>query len=163
MKKAQFLKFWKAIADSTNGKETISTFESRKGYGGRRTLERCSQAASGFKEGLSSDIIAGKTGWSARYINKIRGWWEESFPSYTPRTVVSWSMKEAIGEFASKVGPNPEAIIIDLARLCRKGKRLEGELPPDPGTVAEIIKEIERRDLEKKKNYEAMLNNLRNV
>jgi len=77
MKRKQFLKLWKAIADSTNVKETISTFENKKGYGGKRTLERCSQAAAGFKEGLSSEVIAEKTGWSLKYVGKIRAWWEQ--------------------------------------------------------------------------------------
>lgn len=80
MKKPQFLKFSKAIADSTSMKETISDFEYKKGYGGKRTLVRCSQATTGFKEGLASEVIAERTGWSVKYVDKIRSWWEEEFP-----------------------------------------------------------------------------------
>ena len=75
MNKKQFLKFSKAIADSTGVKETISAFENKKGYAGRRTLERCCQAAAGFKEGLPSKVIAERTGWSVKYVDKIRSWW----------------------------------------------------------------------------------------
>lgn len=77
MKRKQFLKFCKAIDDSTNVKETISTFENKKGYGGKRTLERCSQAAAGFKERLSSEVIAERTGWSVKHVDKIRSWREQ--------------------------------------------------------------------------------------
>lgn len=80
MKKPQFLKFCKAIANSTSMKETISAFKNKKGYGGKRTLERCSQAATGFKERLPSEVIAQRTGWSVKYVDKIRSWWEEEFP-----------------------------------------------------------------------------------
>lgn len=81
MKKPQFLKFAKAIDDNTGVKETISAFENKKGYAGKRTLERCVQAATRFKEGLPSKVIAEKTGWSVKYVDKIRSWWEEGeFP-----------------------------------------------------------------------------------
>jgi len=77
MKKQQFSKFWEALASSTSAKETISAFENKKGYGGKRTLERCAQAAEGFKESLQSQVIARKTGWSVKYVTKIRTWWDE--------------------------------------------------------------------------------------
>ncbi len=81
MKKPQFLKFAKAIDDNTSVEETISAFENKKGYAGKRTLERCVQATTGFKEGLPSKVIAVKTGCSVTYVGKIRSWWEEEeFP-----------------------------------------------------------------------------------
>jgi len=79
LKKPQFLKFIKAVADSTSMKETLSAFEYKKGYSGKRTLERYSQAATGFKDGLLSKVIAENTGWSVKFVDKIRSWWEEEF------------------------------------------------------------------------------------
>ena len=61
MKKEQAIKLWKNLADSTNVKEVIISFENKKGYGGSRTLMRYSQAAAGFKEGLSLKEIAERT------------------------------------------------------------------------------------------------------
>lgn len=80
MKKEQAIKLWKNLDNSTNVKEVIISFENKKGYGGSRTLIRYSQAAAGFKEGLSLKDIAGKTGWGIDYIEKIHIWWKEAFP-----------------------------------------------------------------------------------
>lgn len=79
MKKAQAIKLWKDLESSTSEKEIIASFENKKGYGGRRTLERFSQAAAGFKENTSLNDIAFKTGWSHKYLDKIYAWWKESF------------------------------------------------------------------------------------
>ena len=77
MKKKQIFKFWDVLDSSTSVKETISAFENKKGYASKRTLERFAQAREGFKECLQSEIIARKTGWSVKYVNKIRTWWNE--------------------------------------------------------------------------------------
>ena len=98
MNKSQVLKFWKAIDDSTSMKETISFFKNKKGYGGQRTLERYSQAASGFKEWLPSEEISKKTGWSAHYVDKIRNWWEDLGKTIRPTAIpeVAVLLKELI-------------------------------------------------------------------
>ena len=79
MKKAQVIKFWKAVHGSTNVGEVISSFENKKGYDGTRTLERYIQADNFFKQGLSSELVAKTTGWSLKNINTIRPWWQEEF------------------------------------------------------------------------------------
>jgi hypothetical protein len=81
MKKTQAAKFWKEISGSTSAKEVISAFANKRGYGGKRTLVRYSQAATGFREGLPSTAIAEKTGWGAGYIDKIHAWWREAIPN----------------------------------------------------------------------------------
>ena len=81
MKKAQVIKLWKAFSNSTSAKEVISAFANKRGYGGPRTLERYSQAADGFKECLSYEVISKKTGWGLKYVGKIHVWWKEAFPS----------------------------------------------------------------------------------
>jgi hypothetical protein len=80
MKKPQAIKFWKSLADSTSVNDVISSFEFKKGYGGRRTLVRYSQAADGFKIDLSLEEVAKKTGWSIAYVEQIHIWWQEDFP-----------------------------------------------------------------------------------
>ena len=77
MKKKQVLKFWDALAASTSTKETISAFENKKGYSSKRTLWRFAQAREGFKEGLQSEIIARKTRWTVKHVDKIQPWWNE--------------------------------------------------------------------------------------
>ncbi|MFC1937216.1 hypothetical protein ACFLWY_01500 [Chloroflexota bacterium] len=79
MKKAQVLKFWTALGESTNNKERISAFSNKHGYGGQRTLVRFVQAYDGFRQGLTSEEIAKKSGWSLSLVNKIREWWETDF------------------------------------------------------------------------------------
>jgi len=77
MKKHQILKFWKALDDSTSIKKTVSSFKGKKGYGKERTLVRLAQAAKCFREDLESKDIAGKTGWSLVYVDKLRSYWEQ--------------------------------------------------------------------------------------
>jgi hypothetical protein len=80
MKKDQAIKLWNNLRDSTNVKEVINRFVNKKGYGGERTLVRYSQASAGFKEGLSNEDIATKTGWGIDYIEQIHTWWIEEYP-----------------------------------------------------------------------------------
>lgn len=77
MKKAQAVKFWKAVQESTEVQEVISAFANKKGYGGARTLERYVQAAAGFRDGASDETVAARTGWSPRYVCRIRDWWDD--------------------------------------------------------------------------------------
>lgn len=77
MKKNQVQKFWDALAANTSTTVTISAFENKKGYGGKRTLGRLAQAREGFAEDLQPENIATKTGWSVGYVNKLRLWWDE--------------------------------------------------------------------------------------
>ena len=79
MKKDQAFKFWAALDDSTSLKATLSSFENKKGYDDRRTLQRYAQAHEGFKEDLTSDVVAEKTGWSLKYVVKIRSWWKQKY------------------------------------------------------------------------------------
>ena len=116
MKKVQAVKFWKESSNSTSAKEVISAFANKRGYGGKRTLVRYSQAAAGFKEGLPCNVIAGKTGWSADYIDKIHAWWKEAF--------------------SSEVGP----ITLELATRVAPA-RTEHELPKEARTEQESCKD----------------------
>ncbi|MFC1955038.1 hypothetical protein ACFLWZ_00615 [Chloroflexota bacterium] len=79
MKKAQVLKFWTAIGESTNNKEVVSAFANKHGYSSQRTLIRFAQALDGFKQGLTSDEISKKSGWGLSFVNKIREWWGVDF------------------------------------------------------------------------------------
>jgi len=79
MKKPQALKFWTALGESTNTTEVISSFKNKRGYGGERTLLRFVQAHDGFKQDLTSEEIARKSGWGLSFVNKIREWWEADF------------------------------------------------------------------------------------
>jgi hypothetical protein len=81
MKKNQVVKFWTAISKSTNNKEIISSFSNKPGYAGQRTLVRYIQVLDGIEQGLTSEAIAKKSGWSLSLVNKLRGWWETDFVS----------------------------------------------------------------------------------
>lgn len=120
MKKGQAVKFWKGLSNSTNAKEVISAFANKRGYGGKRTLVRYSQAAAGFKEGLLCNVIAGNTGWSADYIDKIHAWWEEAFPS--------------------EVGPVTQELATRVAPA-----RTEDEVPKEARTEQESYKETSHK------------------
>ena len=126
MKKGQAVKFWKELSNSTSAKEVISAFANKRGYGGKRTLVRYSQAGAGFKEGLPCNVIAGKTGWSVRYVEKIMYWWESEFSKAKsandvqlpdPKTSVAVSSSrigERYSEHWSRLGEVAEALTIGL-------------------------------------------------
>ena len=99
MKRAQALKFWKTIHETTNKGDVISQFENKKGYGGKRTLLRWIQADDGFKVGIDYDELSRKTGWKLPYIKKIREWWVSAFPeSIRGRYSEEWGHYERIKE-----------------------------------------------------------------
>jgi len=77
--KSKAIKFWESLRDNTNTGDVIAMFENKKGYGGKRTLERWVRADQGFRQNLSSENIAKKAGWTAKYIEKIRVWWQSKF------------------------------------------------------------------------------------
>lgn len=79
MNKSKAIKFWESLRDNTNTGDVIAMFENKKGYGGKRTLERWVRADQGFRQNLSSENIAKKAGWTAKYIEKIRAWWQSKF------------------------------------------------------------------------------------
>jgi hypothetical protein len=86
MKKAQALKFWKSVEESTETRKVISSYENKKGYAGKRTLQRFIQAHNGFRRALSAREISGKTGWSILYVEKIYSWWLSCFKP-TPEVI----------------------------------------------------------------------------
>lgn len=100
MKKNQVQKFWEALDANTSTKEPISAFMNKKGYGGKRTLERLAQAKEGFAEGLQSENIATKTGWGVGYVNKVRPWWNELVAQKTSELYEETSHKQKMREFA---------------------------------------------------------------
>ena len=131
LNKKQFLKFSKAIADSTNVKETISAFENKKGYAGRRTLERCYQAAAGFKKGLPSKVIAEKTGWSVKYVDKIRSWVEGEFgKTIRPPAMleVAYGLAEVLGLLQEVVRKLAQAEAYDANHVAVSRKRALAEV-----------------------------------
>ncbi len=81
MKKVQVVKFWRSIRETTYREEAITSLMNKKGYGGRRTLQRYSQAYDGFRNGSPPDEVASRTGWSLNYVNVIHRWWAEEFSS----------------------------------------------------------------------------------
>ena len=114
MKKTQAVKFWKALNDSTNVARAISDFEYKRGYGGRRTLGRYVQAQDGFRQGLHSQDISRKTGWSVKYVDKLQEWWEEIF--LDPRRQSSPKV--------SPTKPNDKNNIKDIAAIINELKVL---------------------------------------
>ena len=79
IKRDQAFKFWDALDNNTSLKVVLSAFENKTGYGGRRTLQRYAQAHEGFKEDLTSDVVAKKTGWHLKYVEKLRSWWKQKY------------------------------------------------------------------------------------
>ena len=61
---------------------------------------------------------------------------------------LSWAMKTAIWDLASKEGLKLEAILRDLEHLCRHDMSLEGEVIPDARTVKAVIKELQELKVE---------------
>ena len=114
MKKTQAVKFWKAVNDSTNVERAISDFEYKNGYGGRRTLVRYVQAQNGFRQRLSTKIISKKTGWGGKYVDKLREWWEEKYPSPRKQSYSS----------VSSTKPNDKENVKDMAAIIDELKAL---------------------------------------
>ncbi len=79
MRKAQAVKFWKEVRESTQTEPVVAKYKNKKGYDSARTLLRYVQANSAFKDGLSTDEVTEKTGWGRGYVEKIRVWWVEYF------------------------------------------------------------------------------------
>ncbi len=79
MKKAQAVKFWKALDESSQGEGVIKQLANKTGYGSKRTLGRLAGAARAFREGRSIEEIR-ISGWGQQLILKIRTWWLEEFP-----------------------------------------------------------------------------------
>lgn len=77
MKKAQAIRFWTALRETTEVEEVLSRFVNREGYGSRRTLERYAHAAKGFGEGSPIEELSRGTNWSIVYLRKIQTWWDK--------------------------------------------------------------------------------------
>lgn len=86
MKKAQVIKFWKALENSTNSQQVISALANKEGYDSKRTLGRYKRAYDGFKQNLSLDAISKKTGWKTEFIGTIMQWFGDEFHPETPAT-----------------------------------------------------------------------------
>lgn len=114
MKKKQIFKFWEALDADTSTKKTIAAFENKKGYGGKRTLERFAQAAEGFKDGLQSEVIARKTGWSVKHVNKIRSWWKQEAPKE------AWGEQELREEISHEQQANEKRKLVALVQKWRE-------------------------------------------
>jgi len=84
MKKAQAIKFWKRLDESTSEKVVISAFAHDTGYPSGHTLRRYVQVHTSFKQGQASAEIAKKTGWSIDFVEKIKKWWESVFTDQSP-------------------------------------------------------------------------------
>ena len=110
MKRDQAFNFWDALDNNTSLKVVLSAFENKTGYGGKRTLQRYAQAHEGFKEGLTSDVVARKTGWRLKYVEKIRSWWKQKYRKKTQdeqkpdEKISSKEMKEAQHEQGPDMG-----------------------------------------------------------
>ena len=87
MKKAQAIRFWKELQESTDVEGVIRSFHNKTGYGSQRTLERYVQAGIGFSEGVESEELTKRTGWSPRYLGEIHPWWAETRSSTTRQAV----------------------------------------------------------------------------
>jgi len=111
MKKAQVLKFWKKVNDSTYAQDVISELANKLGYAGKRTLQRFVQAQQGFRLGQTLEEISKKTGWSIAYVDKIKGWWTEEFSLDILRTeIVPESTKENHGIESDTIGGSGDCV-----------------------------------------------------
>ncbi len=102
MKKDQAVKFWRSLDNSTSLGDVVSDFNNKKGYTAKRTLQRYVQAAECFRQGLSLEDVASRTGWRPKMVNKIRTWWEEEF-SDTQLTATLFLRMERIKEHLSRM------------------------------------------------------------
>ena len=64
MKKAQVLKFWEELEDSTMDQEVIDRYKNRHGYDSERNLQRYIQVSKGFKNGETAAELEPKMTWS---------------------------------------------------------------------------------------------------
>ena len=87
MKKPQAVKFWKSLPMSTDVGEVIRGFANKKGYGGERTLKRFVQADRAFQAEKDNEAVSKLTGWSPKYLSKIRAWWDQMPPQGNHRRI----------------------------------------------------------------------------
>jgi hypothetical protein len=129
MKRPQAIKFWKELRDSTDIGEVISRFENKKGYRGRRTLERYGQADNCFREGLPSEDVARKTSWSVKYVGKIRGWWTDEFGAGTSVAVEEGeeATREPILDVGGSCSAPPDDVGVALLKSWGIGSGLAAE------------------------------------
>lgn len=85
MNRAQTIKFWKEIGNTTFVTEPVSKFSKIKGYPSKRTLARYVQANTAF-EGINNinddqafDEITTKIGWNVKFLKKLYVWWAFEF------------------------------------------------------------------------------------
>ena len=62
MKKAQAIRFWKELPNSTEIEAIINRYKNQPGYGSARTLQRYAQADKGFRVGLPLEELSKRTG-----------------------------------------------------------------------------------------------------
>jgi len=82
MNRRQVSRFWDELDRSASVKDAVSALANKKGFRGKRTLERYAHAANGFRQGLPSEDVAEKTGWSVGHVDEIRVWWNERASSH---------------------------------------------------------------------------------
>ncbi|MFC1947966.1 hypothetical protein ACFLXY_08625 [Chloroflexota bacterium] len=79
MKKAQVVKFWNAVYESTSVKEAIASLENKKGYPKPRTLYRYYQAYREFQKGVKPEDLVIKIGFCLKTLQQLNSWWVKEF------------------------------------------------------------------------------------
>jgi hypothetical protein len=114
MNERQILNFWRVLDNSSSVKDAVSALKHKKGYGGKRTLERYAQLAEGFKEGLESEVIAKKTGLGVKRIDRLRSCWKQKHQRETQ------DRQKPAGEISLEEQPGNKWVLRRLVRNWRE-------------------------------------------
>ena len=87
MKRAQAVRFWRELRETTEQKQALRKYHDKRGYAGEWTLQRYALADRGFRESKPLEQLASEIGWSTDHLSKIRPWWQEAFGTDEPATV----------------------------------------------------------------------------
>ena len=133
MKKAQAVKLWKDLNESTEMEDVLRKYE-RRGYGGRRTLQRYAQADRGFRQGARVEDLSKQTGWSVNYLKKIQPWWEDIRPVEAYKQEIGNEFNENIRQRAVELANQNQATDVYREELP---KGMLGEVQRIRQTVAQ--------------------------
>lgn len=86
--------------------EVIDRYKNRPGYDSERTIQRYIQACQGFKNRAPVEELMEKTGWSRKFLEKLKVWFDEmqnrngttqflaSEPAEQPGHRISWITRQ---------------------------------------------------------------------
>ena len=83
VKKAQAVRIWREVRETTELNEVLKKYHNKPGYTGKRTLQRYALADRGFRDCKPLEQLAREIGWSTSYLKKIHAWWQQEFGNAT--------------------------------------------------------------------------------